>query len=204
MRAREVRLLLVRHAETDWNRDALIQGQRDDARLTREGAVESGLLADRLESIGVTSLVSSDLARAMATAAPVATRLNLALITDARLRERSLGALEGQGAASLTSELSGIRNGQVVDADAAPPAGESLRSLYARVAAFLSELRTHVSLEPSPQTVAIVAHGGSLKVARAWLEGTPVEQMAWPALGNCEVWDLSFSPIVTLATGASA
>src|SRR6202035_5720025 len=76
-------------------------------------------------------LHASDLRRAVATAAPLAAALGLPITTDARLRERSLGILEGTTAVAVPPALSGVAGGYVVDPDAWPPDGESLRVLPA-------------------------------------------------------------------------
>lgn len=197
-------LLLIRHAQTDWNLVNLIQGQRDDARLTAEGERQAVLLADQFGARGVTAIYSSDLSRAKATAAPLGDRCGLVVQSDSRLRERSLGTLEGRHTSMLGRTVSGIQDGRVVDAEAAPSGGESVRSLYFRVASFLTELLSRVSAGPSPQLVALVAHGGSLKVARGYLEATPVEGMSWPPLDNCAGWEFQLDEVRSRLAGVSA
>jgi broad specificity phosphatase PhoE len=56
----------------------------------------------------------------------------------------------------------------------------SLRDLYWRVAAFADDL---LSSSP-PGEVAIVAHGGTVRVLTAYLRGVPVERMRWEPLAN--------------------
>jgi 2,3-bisphosphoglycerate-dependent phosphoglycerate mutase len=144
-----------------------------------------GRLCDR--PIG--ALYASDLHRALATAAPLASVLGLAVARDSRLRERCLGDLEGAATTAVTPAVSGISANRVVDPDARPPGGESLRDFYRRVAAFVADLAE----EPVPglsrggceaAEIAIVAHGGTLRMLTACLRGVPVEQMAWEPLGN--------------------
>jgi 2,3-bisphosphoglycerate-dependent phosphoglycerate mutase len=180
---------LVRHGESTWNAAGLAQGHRDEARLTERGVHQAwtvvGLLCDR--PIG--ALYVSDLHRALATAAPLAAVARLAITRDPRLRERCLGDLEGAATTTVIPAVSGISGNRVVDPDARPPGGESLRDFYLRVAGFAADLEDQ-RLPGLPRTrdeaaeVVIVAHGGTLRMLNACLRGVPVGQMAWEPLGN--------------------
>jgi broad specificity phosphatase PhoE len=87
-------LLLVRHGETDWNRDGRWQGG-SDTRLNDLGREQARALAERLDG-SIDVLYSSDLARARETAEIVAAKLGLEVHVDPRLRERSFGSWEGR------------------------------------------------------------------------------------------------------------
>src|SRR5437870_10210961 len=86
-------LLLVRHGETDWNRDGGWQGG-SDTRLNDLGREQARALADELDG-NIDVVYSSDLARARETADIVAAKLQLEVRVDPRLRERSFGSWEG-------------------------------------------------------------------------------------------------------------
>jgi broad specificity phosphatase PhoE len=192
-------LWLVRHGETDWNAAGLAQGHRDQARLTPRGVRQAWAVVGQLCDRPIGALFASDLHRAMETAAPLAAVLGLAVTRDTRLRERCLGTLEGTAAAAISPVVSGLRAGRVVDPDAAPLGGESLRDLYRRVAGFADDLAA-LCLPgpglpgpglpgpglPGPGTgdIAVVAHGGTLRVLNAYLQGVPVERMRWEPLAN--------------------
>jgi len=172
---------LVRHGESTWNAAGLAQGHCDQARLTRRGIRQAWDVADRLGDRPIGALYASDLRRALATAAPLARVLGLAAVRDARLRERCLGDLEGSATAAVTAAVSGISANRVVDPDARPPGGESLRDFYRRVAGFAADLAQQ---PPRPGEIVVVAHGGTVRMLNACLRGVPVEQMAWEPLGN--------------------
>lgn len=183
-------ILLIRHATTNWNDLGLVQGQLDDATLTSAGRAQAASLAERLGSMSVGAIFSSDLRRARETAEPLAARLWLSAVMDRRLRERSFGALEGSPSTALSSSLTGIQDGKVVDADAAPPGGESLRQLYMRVARFLRDVLAgagNLTALAESDDVIVVAHGGTLKVASAFLEGRGPDDMTWPEIANATV-----------------
>jgi probable phosphoglycerate mutase len=178
-------LWLVRHGESTWNARGLIQGQRSEPRLTRRGVAQARGVARRLGGRSVCALYSSDLLRAVETARPVAAAVGLSPVADRRLRERALGSAEGMPSSWLAPAESGLVDGSVVDPDAAPPGGESVRQLRRRVGEFLDELADDLRLGP-PGDVVLVVHGGVVGAALAHLDGVPVEEMAWGPVGNGE------------------
>jgi 2,3-bisphosphoglycerate-dependent phosphoglycerate mutase len=182
-------LWLIRHGESTWNTLGLAQGHCDRARLTRRGAGQAREVAGQLRDRPIGAVYASDLRRATATAEPLAAALGLTVTRDPRLRERCLGVLEGAASVTVPPALSGVAGNRVVDPDARPRDGESLRDLYWRVAAFADEV-----LATSPGEIAVVAHGGSLRVLTAYLRGVPVERMGWEPLGNACVVRLPRQP----------
>ena len=187
---------LVRHGESTWNVAGLAQGHCDQARLTRRGVRQAWGVVGRLGDRPIGALYASDLHRAMATAAPLASVLGRDSVRDTRLRERCLGDLEGSATTAVSPEVSGISEHRVVDPDARPPGGESLRDFYRRVAGFVADLAGQrlPGLSPGPSSgpgeakeIVIVAHGGTLRMLSACLRGVPVERMAWEPLGNASI-----------------
>ncbi|MGD8238994.1 MAG: histidine phosphatase family protein [Armatimonadota bacterium] len=87
-------VVLVRHGETEWNREHRIQGHADSA-LTDEGQRQTELLAARLAGTKVDAVYSSDLGRALRAAEAIAKPHGLEAITDTGLRERGFGRWEG-------------------------------------------------------------------------------------------------------------
>ncbi|MFY9864663.1 MAG: histidine phosphatase family protein, partial [Trebonia sp.] len=88
-------LHLVRHGESTWNALGLAQGHNDLAELTSRGLRQAAESAARFSGHPVRALYASDLRRALQTAAAFAGVLGLPVFADGRLRERSLGILEG-------------------------------------------------------------------------------------------------------------
>ncbi len=192
-------LWLVRHGESTWNTLGLAQGHRDEAELTALGAAQAVAAAERFRGTSVGAVYSSDLRRALQTAAAFAEVLGLPVTRDARLRERSLGVLEGTALAAVRPSSSGLEAGLVVDPDARPPGGESIRDLYERAAAFCDDLAGRPG--GTAADVVVVAHGGTLRVLRAYLSGVPVERMHWEPLENARV--LRMDGFGTKARGGS-
>ena len=90
----KTQLLLIRHGETAWNAEHRIQGQLDIP-LSPQGMLQAAQLAEFLADEPVSAIYSSELSRAWLTAAPLASRLELEVIAEPRLRERSFGIFEG-------------------------------------------------------------------------------------------------------------
>lgn len=181
-------LHLVRHGESTWNTLGLAQGHDDRAELTSRGQRQAAEAAMRFGGHPVRALYASDLRRALQTAASFSGVLGLPVFADSRLRERSLGVLEGTPAVAIDPALTGLADGRVTDPDARPAGGESVRDLYQRAAGFAEELAAvHNEDDDQAGDVVVVAHGGTLRVLEAYLTGVPVEQMAWPPLENARV-----------------
>ncbi len=87
-------LVLVRHGETDWNRQRRFQGHADQP-LNDAGRSQARELAGRLRDEPVTALYTSPLRRASETAQILATGFGLEARTLDALLEIDVGAWEG-------------------------------------------------------------------------------------------------------------
>jgi broad specificity phosphatase PhoE len=175
-------LHLIRHGETDWNRDGRIQGQSDPP-LSALGREQAQALAESLAVRPIGALSSSDLRRAVETAEPLAARLEVEVEVTSALRERDFGMNEGRVAAEVAAELGTVAGTAWHGPDDRHPEGESLRELYERVAAFLETLLA----DPPAEEIAIVTSGGPIRMASAYLAREPVEAVVWAAVENCSV-----------------
>lgn len=192
-RRRDRQVLLVRHGESTWNASGRIQGQAPHPGLTLRGVHQASKCARLLAGTTASALYTSDLRRAVQTAAPIGRALGLEPVADPRLRERAFGDLQGMAVSVLDAGRSGIAQGRVADADAAPPGGESVRALYRRASSFLAgALERHGDAEGD---LVLVCHGGVIRVLVAWLDGTGPDEMAWCPLGNATVTVRGLRPV---------
>jgi probable phosphoglycerate mutase len=153
--------LLVRHGETEWNAQGRLQGWRD-SRLTEQGRAQAAALAERLAAERVDALVSSDLGRALATAAPIAARLGLEVIREPGLRERSYGVLEGMTwAEAQAAHLELYLRLNARDQEFPVPEGETGRCFRDRVIAAFERL----AARHGAAHLVAVTHGGVLGIA---------------------------------------
>jgi probable phosphoglycerate mutase len=89
-----MRLILVRHGETDSNKASLALG-RDDVELNETGRWQAQRLAEALQCQPLAAVYSSPLRRALATAHAIAERHQLAVRLDDGLIEMDIGEMEG-------------------------------------------------------------------------------------------------------------
>ena len=179
----------IRHGESTWNVRQLVQGQMPGSVLTDEGHKQAEMVGAELADQGVTSIVSSDLIRSQETAAPLARLLGLSVHLDKGFRERCFGEAEGKPSATLHAELSGIKDGLVIDADAAPVGGESIRVFYNRVRSAIAETVGAVDGK-----VAIFTHGGVVRMVEGIVAGTPPQDLKWGPVENATILRCVLSP----------
>ncbi|WP_283011966.1 histidine phosphatase family protein (plasmid) [Cronobacter turicensis] len=89
-------LLLIRHAETEWNRGGLIQGRQDSA-LTARGVHETTALITALahQFPSVDAVYASPLGRARQMGNAIASHFRCPLSVEPLLREQAFGDYEG-------------------------------------------------------------------------------------------------------------
>jgi probable phosphoglycerate mutase len=155
-------LILIRHGETDWNRELRFQGQLD-VPLNSIGLEQARRVALRLSAERIHRLVSSDLQRALQTATQVKQQHgnpDLPELTgDRGLREQHFGLAEGLSVADIKARHPQDWEQWVrFEADYAFAGGESLRQFHARVMNAMLSLTQRFP----DQTLAVVTHGGVL------------------------------------------
>ncbi|KAA9146881.1 histidine phosphatase family protein [Microbacterium lushaniae] len=155
-------LTLIRHGETDWNRDGLIQGSTDIPLndTGRAQAREAGmLLAEHRELDTPIVVVSSDLSRAAETADIIAEVLG---VPEPHrypgLRERSYGEAEGVDATVFRQRWGQWSTAQVPGAEPWPEVRDrALRAIRTAV-----DDARRATAPRAPQVVA-VAHGALIR-----------------------------------------
>ncbi|HET7340514.1 MAG TPA: histidine phosphatase family protein [Methylomirabilota bacterium] len=149
-----VRLFTVRHGETESARERRFTGSRD-VPLNPHGVRQSEAVARALAGAFVGAVYASPLARAQASAAPVAAAHQVAVRVAPAFREMYFGDWEG-----LTRAEVAVRDPErfavwrVTPHLAEPPGGERLPDVAGRVAAALQALLE----EHAGQTVVLVTH----------------------------------------------
>jgi probable phosphoglycerate mutase len=88
-------IYLVRHGQTKWNAEGLLQGQRDEP-LNEQGEKQARQLKETLKDISFSAIYSSDLSRAIQTGIIIMDGKNIALKRTSSLRERFMGRWEGR------------------------------------------------------------------------------------------------------------
>jgi 2,3-bisphosphoglycerate-dependent phosphoglycerate mutase len=153
-----MKLIAIRHGETEWNIQSREMGQLDSA-LTVQGIQQAQAIAKRLSRRRFDALYCSDLGWAIRTAKIISSETGVEAVIDAGLRERNMGIFQGLTKAEMTEQfpmeyLEYRRVGHTFRI----PQGESGQDRLARSIRVLTEIATrHVD-----QTVVVVTHGGFL------------------------------------------
>ena len=151
-------LVLIRHGETDMNRELRFQGQVNVG-LNAIGHAQARRLATRMRGEPADAVYVSDLLRARQTAEPIGGELALAPVAESGLREQHFGRVDGMRVEEIQREHPDAWAGWLrFEEDFAMPEGESTRAFHARVMAAVRQL---VAAHPG-QTVVVVTHGGVL------------------------------------------
>ena len=191
------RLVLLRHGETDWNREGRYQGQADPP-LNEEGRHQAEALVGRLAGRGMETIYSSDLRRASETARILAARLGLPLMLDPRLREIHQGEWEGRWVEDIMQtypEAWALRWKEPLRARA--PGGESILEVEARVSQAVEEI---ASVHPNG-VVLIVSHALALASLRCRAHHVPLEGVYQWLLENGAVDEIDWPPDPARGTG---
>lgn len=152
-------LAFVRHGETAPNVEGRLLG-RSDPPLTDRGRVQARAVAAYAASLGALRVYTSPLRRAVETAAEVAAASGLEVVIDERLVEIDYGEWEGKDLAGIPHEV--VRRWRE-DPTFAPPGGESLAAVVARVADFCEEQLA------AERFIVAVSHVSPIKAAATWV-----------------------------------
>ncbi len=145
---------LIRHGETLWNREGRCQGVTDIP-LTEKGYRQAHAIANAFAGKRLGLVLSGPLQRTRETAAVLAESQGLSVETREELREWNQGDLEGLTGAELLGNHRAYFERWFQDpAGAAPPGGETLRSLQERAWPVIDSLRERTLSGP----VAVVSH----------------------------------------------
>ena len=165
-----MRLLLVRHGETDWNAAGRIQGCTDTP-LNARGRAQAAALTEKLRSSErAEALYTSPLRRAAETAEIIGSALGLRPEPVEALREISFGVWEGCSWAEIQRRWP--EDFAYCEADRlnrAPPGGESYARLMARACPAVERLRR----APGGTAIA-VCHSAVIRAVLCALRGISI------------------------------
>lgn len=179
-----VTIYIVRHGETDWNKQNRIQGNTDNP-LNATGQRQAAAVAAQLAGVRFDRIYPSALTRAIQTAEVFAVRAPIQPL--ALLNERSRGIYEGK----VTSEVAKEFSPRFAALDDDMDGGESLASIAVRVGLATREI---VAQNPGG-TVMIVGHSGVNPLVIGELIGlSPQRAIKEIRQGNDEVYKVTVQP----------
>ena len=186
-------IYLVRHGETEWNRDGRLQGQQNSSltALGREQARQLGHLLSRLLGPRQRLIKVSPLGRALETAAIIRQHVpGPEPIIDPRLQEMTLGRWEGLTRKEVNEQCNGVVGD---DANAEwwfrAPGGESFDHFQERVRSWLAE--------QSGRVIA-VSHGITTRMIRGEYLGLSSHERLSLPVPHGVIWRLRGGAVETI------
>jgi broad specificity phosphatase PhoE len=176
-------LLLVRHGETDWNRESRFQGHADPP-LNDLGRTQAAELATTLAGEELTAVYSSPLRRAFETAEVIAAQRGLTPVPVEGLREVDVGSWQSLTRAEVEQRFPEQFH-RWLDHGRGWEDGETYEQMGERVIATLREL----AARHEGGRIVGVTHGGPIRAALALSAGISHAEARrrGPAVGNCFV-----------------
>ena len=154
-----MRLYVARHGQTAWNAENKICGTTD-LPLNELGQAQAKELAEKCGAYDIDLIIASTMLRARQTAAAVAERWNVPVITDVRLVEQNYGIYEG-----MDRQTPGFLANKRHFAYRYPE-GESMMDVCHRIYGLLEDIKR----DHDGKNVLLVCHGGVMRLIRSYFE----------------------------------
>lgn len=185
------KVLLIRHGETDFNREHRLQGVMDIP-LNERGRGQAASVALHLRDISIDALYTSHIPRARETAEIISRVIGLQPRIDERLREIEFGLFEGLTFKEVKRRFPAAhRNWATGYLAYKAPQGESRQDVQRRMRAAWDDLTAH----SDHRTIAVVTHGSAIAIflgsMYALLPDTFIANTSITTLKRCEdIWEI--------------
>lgn len=166
-------LYIVRHGETEWNKDGRMQG-RLNSNLTPRGKKHAMLLGERLKDTEFARIISSPSGRTLETVQLIKGNRDIPLITDERIMEMNLGSWQGMKHEDLKKHYPNEYRQFLNEPDDHQIEGaESLIEMSNRATEFLTDLKKSRDNE----NLLIVTHGRFISALYAVFKGVELKDI---------------------------
>jgi probable phosphoglycerate mutase len=162
-------ILLIRHG-TNPKVGIGLTGWLPGVSLDSTGLRQAETLASELASLPIVAVYASPLERAQETAAPLALRKGLNIISEPRFGEVHFGAWQGKNYSEIERDPIWLSFNEFRSGTRAPD-GELMLETQARMVAGLLE----IAGRHSGETVAVFSHADAIKSALCWMLGIPLD-----------------------------
>ncbi len=176
-----IKIILVRHGETEWNRVRRIQGSGSDTPLSETGMRQAAAVALRLKDEKIQAIYSSPLQRALHTAQAIASYHQLEVNVLPSLKEIDVGELEGVFSADMKVRFDEFicRYGDVQNPEKLP-GGESVCEVQKRAWDTIISIKN----QHSDGTVVVVSHYFVILAIVCQVLNLPLAQLIHLRLGT--------------------
>lgn len=158
-----MRLLLIRHAESEGNAQGRLQGRKEYP-LSERGLAQAAALARCLSTVPIAAVYASPIRRAYDTAEAVASALGLTVVTEPRVQEYDFGdKLSGLTWQEIRELQPDVVSALVSSGSEFPayPGEEGREAFRERVRAAMTEIAERHAAD---EAVVVVAHAGPVIV----------------------------------------
>lgn len=174
-----MKLYILRHGETVFNKEGTIQGWRDSA-LTDFGREQAAHAGEELAKLKPSTIFASDLGRVQQTLAEVKKQIgDIPVLLDWRLRERNFGEAEGKQKTDFDmGDLRGLTEYPKVKGF------EPMDVFTERITHFISDL---LDFADDDESIAIITHNG---VINRFAYLTDKDAYQWTEYTNGDILEL--------------
>lgn len=177
-----MKLIIVRHGETEENKNHIWQGQ-SEGMLNEKGEEQSRRLVKRLKKENIDMIYCSDLRRARNTIKPFLEEKNIPIQYAKELRERKLGVLEGLTTEEVEKYL---EKNKTDSASSDFETGETYYDVLGRVTKFYKE----VVEKHKNDTILFVTHGGPISQIILYLFDYPKSKFKEYVPNNASITEI--------------
>ena len=169
-----MKLYIIRHGETDWNKQRRLQGQ-SDTELNEYGIKLAEITGKALKDVSFDHIFSSPLKRAYRTAEIIRGERTVPIVTDDRLKEIGFGINEGVNSELITADFHYFFDApeKYVPAEG----GETYEELCTRSRDFIESVLIPLSIKEPDAVVLVTAHGALNKSMMIYLNHLQIKNM---------------------------
>jgi broad specificity phosphatase PhoE len=176
-------IILIRHGETDWNREQVFRG-RIDVALNEVGLTQARAVQESLKDTEIDGIYSSPLSRAFETATIVGENRNVEVRGEEGLIDIDFGAWQGLSHQKVKEEYKDLYETWLAQPDLVTfPDGESLKEVRIRSMESLEEV---IKNNPG-KTLALVSHRVVLKVLLCTILGLELSRFWYLRQDTCAI-----------------
>lgn len=158
-------IYLVRHGETDANKNKIMQGQTQNLQLNQTGITQATNIKNKLKNIKFDACFTSPLIRAWSTAM-ILVGDRVEIKEDERLIERYLGNLEGKDRKTYNASKYWDYNLNSNDEEVEP-----IQDIFKRCNCFINDIKKNYN---DNDTILIVSHGAVTRCLHHILLSSPL------------------------------